>query len=247
LNRHPDGITGESFYQKDITNAPDWVKTVPIYSESEKKTMHWLICNDKDTLLYMANLGCIEMNPWSSRIHKKKYADYLIIDLDPYAVDFTEVITTARMVKKVIDQAKMDSFIKTSGKTGLHILVPLGAKYTFDQTRQFAELLATIVSQKLPHTTSVTRNPQKREKKVYIDFLQNRFAQTIAAPYSLRPIPGAHISTPIHWSELTETLDPSDFTLKNIFKRLNKTGDIWKGLLAHKGINMRKSLELLQK
>ena len=116
-----------------------------------------------------------------------------------------------------------------------------------EQTRKFAELLATIVSAKLPKMTSVARNPQKREKKVYIDFLQNRLAQTIAAPYSLRPIPGAHVSTPLHWNELTDSLLPSDFTIKNIFKRLEKKGDIWKGLLAHNGLNMRESLELLQK
>ncbi|HSW88634.1 MAG TPA: DNA ligase D [Candidatus Saccharimonadales bacterium] len=245
MNRHPNGITGESFFQKDILTKPKWVKTIPIYSESDKKTRHWLICNDKDTLLYMANLGCIEINPWSSRIPKKNYPDYLIIDLDPNGVDFKEVITTAKVVKRIMDKAKMASFIKTSGKTGLHILVPMGAMYTFDQTRKFAEILANVVAKELPHTTSVIRDPQKREKKIYIDFLQNRHGQTIAAPYSLRPVPGVCVSTPLEWDELKSTLSPSDFTIKNILKRLEKKGDIWKGLLSHKGINMLKSLKLL--
>lgn len=245
LNRHPDGIAGESFFQKDIKTAPSWIKTVPIYSHVEKKTIHWLVCNDKDTLLYMANLGCIEINPWSARSKKKEYPDYLIIDLDPNGVSFKEVVTTALTVKKIMDKAHLESFIKTSGKTGLHILLPLSAKYTFEQTRQFAELLARIVAQELPHTTSVIRDPQKREKKVYIDFLQNRIGQTIAAPYSVRPVPGATVSTPLLWEELTSDLTPGDFTIKNLFSRLEKKGDLWKGLLQHKGITMVHSLDIL--
>jgi bifunctional non-homologous end joining protein LigD len=246
LNRHPNGILADSFYQKDLINHPAWVKTVPIYSKADKKNIHWLVCNDKDTLLYMANLGCIEINPWSSRVNKKDYPDYLIIDLDPNGVDFKEVITTARIIKTMLDKAKIEGFIKTSGKTGLHIFIPLGAKYTFEQTKLFAELLARAASYKLPHTTSVVRDPKKREKKVYIDFLQNRIGQTIAAPYSVRPVPGACVSTPLHWEELHEGLKPTDFTIKNIFKRLASKGDIWKKLLNHKGINMRKSLELIE-
>jgi bifunctional non-homologous end joining protein LigD len=247
LNRHPNGITGESFFQKDVQKAPEWVKTVPIHSPAEEKTIHWLICNDRDTLLYMANLGCIEINPWSARFQKKEYPDYLIIDLDPNDIDFQEVMNTARYVKKIMDKAEIASFVKTSGKTGLHILVPLGGQYTFEQTKQFAELLAKIVSKELPHTTSVIRDPKKREKKVYIDFLQNRIGQTIAAPYSIRPIPLAPVSTPLQWDELTTTLHPTDFTMKNIFRRLGRRGDLWKDLFHHKGINMLKSLDILTK
>jgi bifunctional non-homologous end joining protein LigD len=247
MNRHPDGIHGESFYQKDFTKAPDWVKTVKIYSKSEEKFINWLICNDRETLLYMANLGCIEFNPWSSRHQKKENPDYLIIDLDPNGISFTEVIRTAKQVKTIMDKAEIESFLKTSGKTGLHIFVPLGAKYTFDQTRQFAELLARTVSEVLPETTSVVRDPKKRENKVYIDFLQNRLGQTIAAPYSLRPVIHAQVSTPLEWHELTSDLRPSDFTIKNIFRRLGKKGDIWKPLQNHKGIDMLNSLEKLSK
>jgi bifunctional non-homologous end joining protein LigD len=246
LNRHPNGIESESFFQKDIIAAPKWVRTVAIRSDAEKKVIHWLLCNDKRTLLYMANLGCIEINPWSSRVKRKDFPDYLIIDLDPNGVSFKEVVTTAKTVKKIMDTLHIDSFVKTSGKTGLHILVPLGAKYTFDQTRKFAELLANVTSQALPYTTSVVRNPEKREKKVYIDFLQNRIGQTIAAPYSLRPVPGACVSTPLEWDEVRSSLLPTDFTIKNIGNRLEKKGDIWKKLLQHKGINMLLSLDLLQ-
>lgn len=246
LNRHPDGIEGESFYHKDMQHPPKWATIERIYSGSDKKYLHWLVCNDLDTLLYMANLGCIEINPWSSRISKKEFPDYLIIDLDPNGAPFSEVINTAQEVKKIMDRAKLPSFVKTSGKTGLHILVPLGAKYTFEQTKQFAQILANMVFEALPHTTSIVRNPEKREKKVYIDFLQNRMGQTLAAPYSLRPVPGAQVSTPLEWKEVKEGLLPSNFTIENIFKRLEKHGDLWKGFLGHKGIDMQKSLKLLQ-
>lgn len=245
LNRHPDGITGISFYQKDVTSVPKWVKTVSIHSDTDNKMVHWVVCNDTDTLLYLANLGCIELNPWSSRVKKKEHPDYLIIDLDPNGVPFTEVVRTVKVVKTILDNIQATGFVKTSGKTGMHILIPLGARYTFDQTRKFAELLARAVSQALPKTTSVTRNPQKREKKVYIDFLQNRIGQTITAPYSIRPVPGACVSTPLHWKEVTKRLTPKSFTIKNMQKRLKKQGDIWKPLLSHKGINMKRSLHLL--
>lgn len=247
LNRFPNGIHGESFFQKDIDKAPKWIKTVPIYSESNKKNIDWLICNNKDTLLYMANLGCIEINPWNARYQKKDYPDYLIIDLDPHGIEFKETIRTAHCVKEIMDSAHIDSFIKTSGKKGLHILVPLKAKYTHDQTKQFAEILANVVFQELPDITSVVRNPKKREHKIYIDFLQNREGQTIAAPYCVRPTVTASVSTPLDWKEIDESMHPTDFTIKNTLKRLQKNGDVWKNFKKHKGINMLKSLDVLFK
>lgn len=245
LLRHPDGINGKNFYQKEMSIAPDWAKLISLHSDSENKTIHWLICNDKETLLYMANLGCIEINPWSSRYQTKEYPDFLSIDLDPNGVAFEEVVKTAIVTKQIMDLANIEGFIKTSGKSGLHIQIPLGAKYTFDQTRQFAEILARTINKALPETTSVVRNPDKRGKKIYIDYLQNRSGQTLAAPYSVRPVPGAQVSTPLEWDEVNTKLHPSNFTIKNIFKRLDKKGDLWKPLRLHKGINMLKSLDLI--
>lgn len=247
LNRHPDGIHGESFYQKDQRTIPDWLKTVKIYSNSDEKYLNWLLCNDRETLLYMANLGCIEINPWSSRHQKKEYPDYLIIDLDPNGVAFSEVVKIAKFIKLMLDKAAIDGFLKTSGKSGLHILLPLGGKYTFEQTRTFAELLARTVAYAFPEITSIVRDPKKREKKIYIDYLQNRMGQTLAAPYSLRPVRFAQVSTPLAWDELKSSLHPSDFTIKNIFRRLGKSGDIWEPFRKHKGIDMLKSLDLLIK
>lgn len=247
LNRHPNGIDGESFFQKDMIHPPSFLKTVTIHAESENKDVHWLLCNDKQTLLYMANLGCIEINPWISRYQTQALPDFLLLDLDPDKREFKEVIAVALEIKKILDAVRIEGFVKTSGKRGLHIVIPLHAKYTYEQSRTFAELLATIISQQLPEMTSIERGPEKRKGKIYIDFLQNRIGQTMAAPYCVRPVAHAPVSTPLLWNELTPNLHPLDFTIKTIFKRLEKMDDPWKELLSHRGINMARSLEALVK
>lgn len=245
LNRHPNGIHGESFFQKNIADAPDWIKTIPLEHSSDKKITHYMVCQKTDDLLYMANLGCIEMNPWNSRYQKLEYPDYLIMDLDPHDISFKETIKTAKQIKEILDDIKADSFIKTSGKHGLHIMIPLGAKYDYDQTKQFAEILAKIVYSKLPKVTSVVRDPRKRQKKIYVDFLQNRIGQTISAPYSLRPVKGAPVSTPIYWKELDTLKSSGQFTIETILPRIKKYGDIWEDLITHKGIDMLACLDRL--
>ncbi|MEJ2618501.1 MAG: hypothetical protein P8Z35_26345, partial [Ignavibacteriaceae bacterium] len=175
LNRHPDGINGKSFFQKDITQKhPGWVKTEAIYSESNDKEINFLICNNEATLVYMANLGCIEINPWFSRITNINNPDYFVIDLDPEDIPFEKVIETALAVKDVLDELKIESLCKTSGATGLHIYVPLGAKYEYNIAKDFAYLIAKIVNSRIPDFTSLERSPSKRKKKVYLDYLQNR-------------------------------------------------------------------------
>jgi bifunctional non-homologous end joining protein LigD len=245
LNRHPHGIEGESFYQKDLEDHPKWVKTKKIYSESNDKDIHYLVCNDAATLLYMANLGCIEINPWNSRIQKLDNPDYAIIDLDPEGIGFDRVVETAQMAHKILEQYDVPSYCKTSGATGLHIFIPLGAKYDYDLAKQFVQVLVTLVNQKLPKITSLERSPKKRQKKIYLDYLQNRHGQTLAAPYSVRPKPGATVSTPLEWDEVNKKLDPKNFTIKNIFKRIDKKGDLWKPILG-KGIDIEKILQKMQ-
>jgi bifunctional non-homologous end joining protein LigD len=232
LNRHPNGIHGESFYQKDIEHHPEWVKTVPVRSESQDKEIRFLLCQDAATLVYMANLGCIEINPWSSRLGMLERPDYLVIDLDPEDIAFEAVVESALAVKKVLDRAGTQHYCKTSGKTGLHVYVPLGGSCDYDQARQFAEIIARLSHRELPKITSLERNPAKRQKKVYLDFLQNRRGQTLAAPYSVRPHPGATVSTPLRWEEVKSGLDPSQFTIRTIGKRLEKTGDLWRPVLS---------------
>jgi bifunctional non-homologous end joining protein LigD len=195
MNRFPNGIGKESFYQKDVDpkTVPAWVKTEKIYSESNDKDINYLICNDKATLILMANMGCIEINPWNSRIPKLLNPDWLVIDLDPEKISFKEVVRAAQEVRKVLDELEVESYCKTSGATGLHIYVTLGAKYNYDVAKEFAELIAQLTHERLPQTTSVLRLPSKRQGKIYLDFLQNRKGQTLAAPYSARPKPGAPV------------------------------------------------------
>jgi bifunctional non-homologous end joining protein LigD len=248
LNRFPNGIKGQSFYQKDmdLNQLPGWTKTARIYSKSNKEYIDYLICNDTATLLYMANLGCIEINPWHSTYDKPDHPDYMMLDLDPGKIDFKEVVKTALVIKDICDELSIDCFCKTSGATGLHIYIPLGAKYTYDEVKTFAELIATLAHHRLPKTTSIERMVAKRTNKVYIDFLQNRKGQTIAAPYSVRPRPYATVSTPLLWKEVNEKLTPQQFTIHNIEKRLAKTGDLWKGVLG-KGILLDKALKKMEK
>ncbi|RPI73196.1 MAG: DNA ligase D [Ignavibacteriales bacterium] len=246
LNRHPNGINGKSFYQKDVKDQPpDWVHVEKIFSEHNSKDINYLVCNDEATLVYLANLGCIEINPWFSRVESLDYPDYLVLDLDPEDISFDKVVETALTVKEVLDIAGAKSYCKTSGATGLHIYVPLGAKYNYDLARDFAHLVAQFVHHKIPGFTSLERSPSKRQKKVYLDYLQNRPGQTLAAPYSVRPRPGAPVATPLKWNEVKIGLNPASFHIKNIISRLNKTGDIFKEVLQ-KGIDIEKCISKLE-
>lgn len=238
LNRTPDGANGMNFYQKDMTDkAPDWITLHPSYSDSNKETINYMVCTSKDSLLYMANLGCIEMNPWHSRTKKPDNPDYCVIDLDPHEIGFPKVIEVARVVHDVLQSLGVDSYPKTSGATGIHIYIPLGAKYSYEQSKQLAQLIVTMVHHEIPSFTSIERSPAKRRRKVYLDFLQNRESQTLACAYSLRPKPGATVSTPLHWDEVVKGLLPSHFTITSVFDRLADVGDIFGGVLK-KGINI---------
>jgi bifunctional non-homologous end joining protein LigD len=247
MNRFPNGISGASFYQKDVDvdKVPAWLKTKKVFSESNEEYLNYLLCNDKATLLYMANLGCIEMNPWNSTIKHIENPDWLVIDIDPEKDNFEEVVKTALTVKEVLDELETECYCKTSGATGLHVYIPLGAQYDYDSIKILGELLATEIQSRLPETTSLERSIKKRKHKIYIDYLQNRRGQTLAAPYSVRPKPGATVSTPLEWSEVNLKLHPSQFTIKNVMKRFEKKGDLWQPVLA-KGANIKKILHKLE-
>jgi bifunctional non-homologous end joining protein LigD len=245
LNRFPNGINGESFYQKNMAGKVDkWLKTFRRLSESSGDAKDFLICTGTASLLYMANLGCIEMNPWHSRVQSPLYPDWTVIDLDPGEIEFEKVVETALVVKQVLDALEVPSYPKTSGSTGIHIYIPLGAKYNYEQAKQLAELIANMVHEELPDFTSLVRNPDKRKDKIYIDYLQNRPIQTICAPYSVRPKPGATVSAPLHWSEVKKGLSISQFTIKNIYDRVSIEGDLFQGVMG-KGIDLNKTLKNL--
>lgn len=242
LNRFPGGIHGKGFYQKDVTKtAPDWAKTFP-YTTSEGEEKEYLVGADEATLLWMASLGCIEMNPWFSRVESPDQPDYCVIDLDPDKNTFDQVVAAALEVKKVLDAIDVPSFCKTSGSTGMHIYIPLGARYTYDQSQMFARIIVNLVHKKIPEYTSLERMVANRKGKMYLDFLQNRPGATIAGPYSLRPKPGATVSMPLHWDEVKPGLKMQDFTIFNAIDRLKVKGDLFKGVLG-KGIDLEKAIQ----
>ncbi|HEY4155077.1 MAG TPA: DNA ligase D, partial [Puia sp.] len=248
LNRYPNGIEGESFYQKNIgEQLPEWIDTYQYKSESDGKIKHYLVVKDEASLIYMANLGCIEMHPWHSRIQKPDYPDWCVIDIDPDKTNtFNQVIDVALQIRAHLHQLKIESYCKTSGSTGMHIYIPLGAKYTYDQSRMFAEMLVTGVQQEIPAFTSIERSLSKRKGKIYLDFLQNRQIQTIASPYSLRPKPGAPVSMPLYWEEVKHGLKILDFNINNSLERIRRESEHFKAVLGP-GINLGKILSEMGK
>ncbi|MEW6684422.1 MAG: DNA ligase D [Nitrospirota bacterium] len=226
LTRYPDGITGKSFFQKDAPEfVPAWVRTERIYSKEAEREIDYFIVNDADTLRYITNLGTIPLHLWSSRLGSLDRPDWLILDLDPKGAPFTDVVKVARELHRILDELDLPNYIKTSGATGLHVLVPLGARYTHEEARTFARLLATLGMQAAPDIATLARPIRSREGKVYIDFGQNGHGRTIVAPYSVRPLPGAPASCPLQWKEVTSRLDPARFTIKSLPAYIDKTGD----------------------
>jgi bifunctional non-homologous end joining protein LigD len=248
LNRFPHGINGESFYQKDITGkVPSWIKPFPYYSEQDVRQKNFLVCTNEASLLYIASLGCIEINPWSSRTQKPDNPDWCIIDLDPSKSNpFSQVIETARVTRQVLDTFKIPSYPKTSGSSGIHIYIPLGAKYSYEDSKEFGRVVAKLVHRELPGFTSIERYTKKRKGKLYIDFLQNRPQATVAGPYSLRPKPGAPVSAPLNWEEVKKGLDILDFTIFNMMDRIKEVGDLFKPVLG-KGIDLLKKKKEMEK
>src|SRR4051812_3492704 len=238
--RHPDGINGISFFYKNIKGkAPDWLQTYNYHSDGDGEDKEYLVAKDDASLLYMASLGCIEMNPWSSRVQQEDYPDWCIIDLDPAKNTFDQVIEAAQVTKEVLESLGVEGYPKTSGSKGIHVYIPFGAKYTYEQSKEFARIVARLVHEQLPKFTSIERAVKDRKGKMYIAFLQNRPQATVSAPYSVRPKPGATVSMPLHWDEVRKGLKMTDFTIKNALNRIKTEGDIFKPVLG-KGINLEK-------
>ncbi len=246
LIRYPNGIEGESFYQKDVTGkVPDWIKQFP-YSSDAGGNRNFLVCTNEASLLLIASMGGLEMHPWSSRIQKPDNPDWCIIDLDPSdQTTFEQVIKSAQVTKEVLDDIGVPAYCKTSGATGMHIYIPLGAKYTYEQSKEFGRVLVRIVQSQIPEFTSIERIIQKRKGKLYLDFLQNRPQATLAAAYSLRPKPGATVSMPLHWEEVKKGLKMKQFTIFNAVERIKEEGDIFKEVLG-KGINLKQTLKKIE-
>jgi len=223
LTRFPDGIDGKSFYQKDApVFAPDWMRTVPIWSEDTQREIRYFVCDDEESLLYLANMGSIPLHIWASRDGSLEQPDWCVIDLDPKEAPFSDVIRTGIVLHRICESAGLPNYVKTTGKTGLHILLPLGRQCTYEQSRMLGELLARVVLLELKDIATITRHVTKRGDKVYLDYLQNRHGQTIVAPFSVRPLPGATVSMPLLWEEVNDSLDPKAFTIRNAIERMER-------------------------
>ena len=225
MTRFPDGIDGKQFYQKDAPEfAPEWIQTVPIWSEDTQRDIRYFVCDNVDALLYIANLGSIPIHIWNSRVGSLEQPDWCVIDLDPKDAAFSDVIRTARAFRSLCESIALPSYVKTTGKTGLHILLPLGRQLTYAQCRTLGELLARVVLRELGDIATITRHVTKRGVKVYLDYLQNRHGQLIVSPFSVRPLPGASVSMPLVWDEVNDSLDPRNYTIKNAVERMERLG-----------------------
>jgi bifunctional non-homologous end joining protein LigD len=225
LTRFPDGIDGKSFYQKDApVFVPEWIPTIPIWSEDTQREIRFFICDCEEALLYIANMGSIPIHMWASREGSLELPDWCVIDLDPKEAPFSDVIRCAQVLHRICDSVGLPNFVKTTGKTGLHIMLPLGRQCTYEQSRMLGELLARCVLRELNDIATITRHVTKRGDKVYLDYLQNRHGQTIVVPFSARPLPGATVSMPLAWDEVNEALDPKVFTIKNAPDRMERLG-----------------------
>jgi bifunctional non-homologous end joining protein LigD len=223
LTRYPDGIEGKSFFQKDAPAfAPKWLRTEILWSEHAEREIRYFICEGVDSLVYIANMGAIPLHVWASRVTNLASPDWCVLDLDPKGAPFVDVVRVALEIRKLCDEIELPSFVKTSGSTGLHVLVPLGRQCTFAQARAIAELLAKVVVARAPDAATIARALPSRGGRVYIDWVQNGHGRLLVAPYSARPVPGATVSAPIEWREVGPKLSMSDYTIRSFPKRLAK-------------------------
>lgn len=227
LERFPDGITGGRFYQKDASDYfPDWIRRARLAKKGGE--VDYVVGDDADTLAYLANQGTITFHGWLSRADHPNHPDQLIVDLDPSGADFKNVIKGAKTYRRIFDELGMESFVKTTGSRGLHVMVPLDRKATFDDARRFAGMVSESLAARDPDLFTMEHRKEKRDGRVFLDVGRNAYAQHAVVPYSVRPISGAPVATPLSWDELRSGLDPQKFNIRNIFKRLERREDPWK-------------------
>jgi len=236
LKRYPNGIHGDFFFQKRSSESfPPWLHTEPIYSEHNKAPLNYAIADDRASLLYLTNLGCIDQNPWMSRVGSLDSPDFILIDLDPHECPFDMIVEAALLVHDKLEKIGMAGYPKTTGGDGMHIYIPVEEGYTYEQARTFAEILGMIVNRERPELFTTPRSVAKRETgKVYFDYLQIVEGKTISAPYVLRAYEGAPVSTPLEWSEVRPGLSPKQFHLGNAVERFDRVGDLFDGVLKNR-------------
>jgi bifunctional non-homologous end joining protein LigD len=235
MKRMPNGIRGDFFYEKNApANTPDWMRRCPVEGADERgrpKRIEYLLVDDTAGLLFMVNLGCIEFHPLHSRCESYEYPDYAFFDLDPFEVDFQDILIVARHVKAALDALGLESYAKTSGATGAQIYVPIEPRFTHDEVREFVRLVGLLIKRADPDRVTMQWEIRRRTGKVFIDHNMNRSGANIAAAYSMRPEPGATVSTPVTWKEVEKGVRPQDFRIDTIFKRLAKVGDLFRPVI----------------
>jgi bifunctional non-homologous end joining protein LigD len=236
MTRYPDGIDGKSFFQKDAPQwVPDWVRTEKVWSPDSEKETNYFIGDDVETILYIANLGSIPLHVWSSRLSALERPDWCTLDLDPKEAPFEHVVQIAIAIHALCDDIQLPCFVKTSGSSGLHVLLPLGGQCTYAQSKVLGELLARVTASDLPEIATTARALSARQGRVYIDFGQNGHGKLLVSALCVRPLPGAPVSMPLRWSEVTKKLDIRKYTIKNATSRLRRLKeDPLRGVLTEK-------------
>jgi len=235
LKRYPNGIQQQFFFQKDapLTFAP-WLRTEEIYSDHNEAPIRYVFAEDRASLLYLVNLGCIDHNPWMSRSPTLDNPDFVLIDLDPQDCPYDLIVEAALLVRQKLEAIGLKGYAKTTGGDGMHIYIPLEPIYSYEESRTFAEILARLVERDRPELFTAPRAVSKRQKgRVYFDWMQNGKSKTIAAPYVLRAYPGAPVATPLDWSEVQAGLTPGQFNIYNAPERFARTGDLFAGVLRN--------------
>ncbi len=225
LTRYPDGIEGKSFFQKNAPGfVPEWMRMERFWIEDEEggreEERDYFVCSDQESLLYVANLASIPLHVWSSRVETLSQPDWCVLDLDPKEAPLADVVQVALLLREVCQEIGLPSFVKTSGSSGLHVLIPLGRQCTYEQSRTLGHLLATVVASELPDIATTTRHVSKRGGKVYVDYLQNGYGKLLVSPFCVRPLPGAPVSMPLRWDEVTTSLDIRAHTIRNAPERM---------------------------
>jgi bifunctional non-homologous end joining protein LigD len=236
LKRYPNGIHGAHFFQKNSPETfPEWLRIEPIFSEHNQAPIRYVLAEDRASLLYLTNLGCIDQNPWMSRVGSLENPDWILIDLDPHGCGFDLIVEAAQLVRTELDRLELEGYPKTTGGDGLHVYIPVAPDYSYEDTKSFAELIAGAVIGRRPEIFTTPRAVARREKnKVYFDYLQNGLGKTIAAPYVLRAYPGAPVATPLAWDEVKPGIRPQQFHIRNIQERFDRVGDLFAPVLARK-------------
>lgn len=247
MSRYPNGINEEFFYQKDCPDyAPEWMETFPIYTENKGKDVHYIVCNNVETLLWLANQACIEMHPWLAKTEDIKCPDIAVFDLDPMPpLDFKATLEIAPLVREALKEFGIKGYPKTSGSTGVHVYVPLKPEHTYQEVKEFVHYVCSFIHQVYPQKTTMERLIENRTGKIYLDYLQNTSGKTMACQYSLRPHKGAPVSTPLTWDEVEKgQIRPEDFNIKTALKRFRERGDLYQEMLTNRQ-SLKKVLALV--